>query len=227
MIKEPIYGSVLSLKIDDAWNKILAFSEDYPIKKKDKDNYLIVLNIGYPIRMFTYFTWAEGIVISLKPLGDNTTMLNIYGKVLLSPHHIFRSITLNKKKIDKSAFLSNAKTSFKQFETKKPVAADLWKKREFIFLFLLVFSVVSFLSILIHLFLLNMPNNSLIVTISSLLFMISQAILIIWFTRDCYSRDNLTVRERSKWITYICLTGFIGCFLYYSWGPWKKFRDIL
>ena len=26
------------------------------------------------------------------------------------------------------------------------------------------------------------------------------------------------VRDRKKWITCICLTGFIGCLLYYNWG---------
>ncbi len=218
MIKEPIYASVLSLKLDEAWDKIVQFSRNYPIKKKDKDNARIVLDIGYPIRMFTYFTWVEGIVISLRPVTSDTTMIKIYGNVLLSPHHILRLSTLNNKKIDKHLFLSNAKMSFEGHEIAKPVSENLRKEKNIIFWLLWFFSFLSFLSILIALFLLHMPNNSQIVIINSILFLICQAVLITWFTRDCYNNNNLTLRQRNKWITCICLTGFIGCLLYYNWG---------
>ena len=218
MIKEPIYASVLSLKLNDAWDKIVQFSKNYPIKKKDKDNAKIVLDIGYPIRMFAYSTWIEGIVISLRPVTSDTTMINIYGKVLLSPHHILRLSTLNNKKIDKDLFLSNAKISFERYEAAKPVNDNFSKKRIFFFWFLCFFSLVSFLSVLIVLFLFHRPNNSQLVTVNSILFLICQAVLITWFTRDCHNNNNLTLTERNKWIACICLTGFIGCLLYYNWS---------
>jgi len=216
MIKEPIYGSVLSLKFNDAWNRIIEFSKEYSIKKNDKINAIVVLDVSYPIRMFTYFTWVEGIVISLKSLGNNTTMINIYGKVLLSPHHLFRLITLNKKKIDKNAFLSNVKNFLKKFETVVPEYTKGGNNKKIVFLFLELFSIIIFALLLIQVLLFQLPNNSPIVTISFILFLLSQAALIVWFTRECYSRIDLSNRERNKWITYICLTGFIGCFLYYT-----------
>jgi len=168
------------------------------------------------IRLFTYFTWGEGITILLRPLGNNETMINIYGKVLLSPHHILRSVTLKKKKIDKDSFLKNVQTFFKKYETvKTEYIKNHNYKKKMAFWFLECSSIIIFLFILIQLFWLHMPSNSLIVIISFILFLFVQAPLIIWLTRDCYSRNDLANRDKNKWITYICLTGFIGCFFYY------------
>lgn len=216
MIKEPIYDSILSLKFNDAWKKAIDFSKAYPIKRIDKDNALIVLDIAYPIRLFTYFTWAEQIIISLKPLNDNSTMINVIGRVLLLPHHIFRSVTLNKKRIDKNMFLSNVKSCFNNHMAFIPkyTKSDKCKKNKFLILELL--SIATILLLLIQEFLFRLQINSAIVIISVFIFLLCQAILIIWFTQECYGRIDLSNRERNKWITYICITGFIGCFFYYT-----------
>lgn len=211
MITEPIYRAVLSLKLDQAWNRIVEFSREYPVKRIDRDRATIVLNVGFPIHILGRSTWVEGIAISLKSISGNATIININGRVLLSPHHIFRSITLNKKKIDKDNFLSEIKIFFKNYVTAAPERTKRNNKLKMVFWSLEIFSILSFLALVQN----GLRNNFQMVAISAIFFSLFQAALIIWFTRECYRRIDLSYKDRSMWITFICMTGFIGCFFYY------------
>ncbi|MFC1533670.1 hypothetical protein ACFL7M_09935 [Thermodesulfobacteriota bacterium] len=216
MIKDPINNFALSMPFNDAWEKIIEFSKGYSIKEINKERSRIILNVSYTIRFFTYFTWVEAITISLKPLSNNATMINISGKVLLSPHHTFRSISLNNKKIDKDAFFNNVQIFFKEYETTLTKnTKDSNYKKKIAFWLLEISSIFIFLFIFAQIFLLHIPSDSQIVIISFILFIFFQAPLIIWLTRDCYSRNNLSNRNRNKWIAYICFAGFVGCLFYY------------
>lgn len=216
MIKEPIYSSTLSLSINEAWDKIREFSKGLSIKEFDEQNHRIILDVSYVIRVFTYFTWVEGVIISLRPLYNDRTIINIDGKVLLSPHHILRSIVIKGKKIDKDKFLNNIQTFFKNYA---PVVKESMRgekhKETIAFWVLECAAIISFLYILIAVFSIHMPICSFVVIFCFIFFLLSQTPLIVWFTRDCYHRNYLTNKDKNKWITYLCLTGFIGCLFYY------------
>lgn len=216
MIKDPLYSSVLSIPFNAAWEKIIEFSKGYTIKEINKEKLRIILNVSYTIRFVTYFTWVDSIIIKLEPLRNDTTMINIFGKVLLSPHHILRTFSLNKKKIDKDAFFKNVHINFEKYETvlTKNIKGITFKK-QIAFWILEFSSILSFLFILVQVFLLHIPTNNMIVLISFILFVFFQAPLIIWLIRDCYSKNNLSNSDKNKWIAYICFTGFIGCLFYY------------
>ncbi len=214
MITEPLYKTVLSLKIDQAWLKIVEFSRDYPILKIDRSNATIVLNVGYPTKLLARSTWIEGIKITLKELNNNSTMIKIDGRVLMSPHHLFRSAILNKKKIDKDVFLHDVMNAFNKCMTVMPKYTKGNIRIKSIFWFFELSSIFIFL-MLIQFVLIRYQDISPKVIICVLLFVVLQASLIIWFARECYSRIDLSYRERNQWVTFICMTGFVGCYCYY------------
>ena len=78
-----------------------------------------------------------------------------------------------------------------------------------------ILSVFSTATLYYYTRILKMEEYYCVLIFLVLLFIAPQAILIIWFSKDCYSRTFNDYKSKRRWVVLIATTGFIGCIFYY------------
>ncbi len=115
-LKEPICKGFYKFNYDEAFSKISAYFEHYQIKKIDKEFGEIIVEASYLFTLFLWSTWIKHIVIKIERRSENLTMIDIYGKPVLSPHHLFKTLYYRKIKIDINKFKEDFIKTFQKYE---------------------------------------------------------------------------------------------------------------
>ena len=217
VITEPIYRAHVRLTFVDAFQKSREIAQRYRIKDCDDKRGRVILDVSYLFTFFMYATWIREVVVDITPVRNDVTLVQIYGKPSLSPLRLLQIPSLMKKKVSKDKLLSDFKSVLEQFEIGNIEGEDVEPtlKATIAFWFLESLSLIMLISIVVcRLYFGIFPTDkpSVFAVFS---FVLAQVILIVWFTRDCYTRKFASYTQRSRWISLIAISGFIGSAVYY------------
>jgi hypothetical protein len=115
-LKEQIYKGFYKFSFDEAFTRLSEYLDQYKIKRTNKKLGEIILDASYPYKLFLWSTWIKHIVIKIERKGTNLAEIDIYGKPVLSPHHIFKELYYRRIKIDISKFKEDFKKAFQKYE---------------------------------------------------------------------------------------------------------------
>lgn len=225
-VTEPIYKADVLLDTNETFRRAVEMTKKYRVKTVDAVRKKIVLNATYLYTFFIYVTWIKEIVITVTSVSDKVSTIEVYGKPALSPHHLFLTSLFYSRKIDRKTFVEEIANTFKGCLAKS-VQVDFRPKGRLdsiIFYLLEALSILFLAHILASRFLLGKSLISISSWITMTLFLLAQAVLIVWFTRDCYRSPYVSLSAKPRWISFIAATGFVGVGFYFFMVHGRKER---
>ena len=115
-LKEPIYKGFYKFSFEEAFSRFSEYFGQYKIKRANKKIGEIILEAAYPYSLGLWSTWIKHIVINIEQRGTNLSEIEIYGKPVLSPHHLFKELYYRRIRIDIIKFKDDFIKSFQEFE---------------------------------------------------------------------------------------------------------------
>jgi hypothetical protein len=116
-LREPIIKGFCRLDYEEAFSRICNYLKNYEITE-DKRSGKITVEASYIYQLVFWSTWIKNIVILLERRSDNVTFIEIFGKPVLSPHHIFKIPYYRKNKINISDFKQEFINNFQIYGNK-------------------------------------------------------------------------------------------------------------
>lgn len=222
LIKDPIFNVSVNLRWEEAFSKVKELAKDFSVKSENKSSGTIVLDATYITSSVTFKTWVKKIVIQVQKSSEESSKISIYGVPVLLPYDLFFRSYFNKKKIDIDTLSSSFSKEFNNSVTnnRKPIKKS--KLEHIAFYILEILSVLSLVKLFIYARSGRGEEDIITLLLHILMFIIPQIVLIVWFSRDCYSHTFSSHREKMRWISIIGTTGFVGSLFYY----YKVFRKM-
>jgi hypothetical protein len=217
LVTEPIFHAHVLLDANEAFRRVEETTRKYRIKTIDSKRRRIVFDTPYLYSFFLYVTWIKEIVVTVTPVTEEESAIEAYGKPVLSPHHLFLTPVFSARRIDRNVFATEISEVFHGC-TVDAFGRELKPKKRInnaVFYFLEALSVLLLLHIFVTRVLLDRPQISISSWIIIALFLLTQALLIVLFTRDCYRSAYVALSAKPRWISFIASTGFIGAGFYF------------
>lgn len=217
IITEPIYKANIYLNFRDAFQKAKALAKGYKVKSIDPQNGKIILDINYAFKLITYLTWIKEVIIHIIPSENNSSVIEVYGKPALSPHHLLRTAYFIRNKIDKDQLFFEITNTFRNYEIndKKRKHKESNLRNTILFWVLELASISTFIWVVGLKSILGISIAKSSIYTYFVLLVLPQTPLVIWFIVDCYNRRFNSYSKKIYWISILSVSGFIGSAIYY------------
>ena len=112
-----VFEAELALNIADAFSVASEFALAFSIRKMDRENLRIVLNLTSMPSRFAFFTWVKAYVIRVLFLDEHCSLVRVQAKRAASPHHLLRLPFFMAHRIEPDELSRSLKFHFSRYET--------------------------------------------------------------------------------------------------------------
>jgi hypothetical protein len=112
-----VFEAELALNIADAFSVASEFALAFSIRKMDRENLRIVLNLTSMPSRFVFFTWVKAHVVRVLFQDEHCSLVRVQAKRAVSPHHFLRLPFFWAHRIDPTELARILKAHFGRYET--------------------------------------------------------------------------------------------------------------